>query len=78
MPGALAAPRKKGNRWVLNGNKTFITNGHYADVSVVIAVTDRSGGTHGLSAFVVEKGTNGFRAGKKRTSWAFAPATLRS
>jgi alkylation response protein AidB-like acyl-CoA dehydrogenase len=51
--------------WVLNGNKTFITNGHYADVAVVIAVTDREKGVHGLSAFVVEKGTAGFRAGKK-------------
>src|SRR5215469_11850393 len=49
---------KKGDRYVLNGNKTFITNGHYADVAVVIASTDKSKGTHGLSAFVVEKGTN--------------------
>jgi alkylation response protein AidB-like acyl-CoA dehydrogenase len=56
---------RKGDRWILNGNKTFITNGHYADVSVIIAVTDRSKGTRGLSAFVVEKGTPGFRAGKK-------------
>jgi alkylation response protein AidB-like acyl-CoA dehydrogenase len=56
---------RKGDRWVLNGNKTFITNGHYADVSVIIAVTDKSQGTRGLSAFVVEKGTAGFRAGKK-------------
>ena len=56
---------KKGDRYVLNGNKTFITNGHYADVAVVIAVTDKSKGTHGLSAFVVEKGTQGFRPGKK-------------
>src|SRR6201996_8315367 len=56
---------RKGDSWVLNGNKTFITNGHYADVSVIIAVTDRSKGTRGLSAFVVEKGTPGFRAGKK-------------
>jgi alkylation response protein AidB-like acyl-CoA dehydrogenase len=56
---------RKGDRWVLNGNKTFITNGHYADVSVIIAVTDKSKGTRGLSAFVVEKGTPGFRAGKK-------------
>src|ERR1700753_2831444 len=56
---------RKGDNWVLNGNKTFITNGHYADVSVIIAVTDRSKGTRGLSAFVVEKGTAGFRAGKK-------------
>ncbi|HVC46764.1 MAG TPA: acyl-CoA dehydrogenase [Terracidiphilus sp.] len=56
---------RKGDRYVLNGNKTFITNGHYADVVVVIAVTDKSKGTHGLSAFVVEKGTKGFRPGKK-------------
>ncbi|MGA9060040.1 MAG: acyl-CoA dehydrogenase [Terracidiphilus sp.] len=56
---------RKGNRYVLNGNKTFITNGRYADVVVVIAVTDKSNGTHGMSAFVVEKGTKGFRPGKK-------------
>ena len=56
---------RKGDRWVLNGNKTFITNGHYADVAVIIAVTDKGKGTRGLSAFVVEKGTPGFRPGKK-------------
>lgn len=56
---------KKGDRYVLNGTKTFITNGHYADVVVVIAVTDKNQGTHGLSAFIVEKGAKGFRAGKK-------------
>jgi alkylation response protein AidB-like acyl-CoA dehydrogenase len=56
---------KKNGSYVLNGTKTFITNGRYADVAVVIAVTDKSQGTHGLSAFVVEKGTKGFRAGKK-------------
>lgn len=56
---------KRGNCYVLNGTKTFITNGHYADVLVVIAVTDKSKGTHGLSAFIVEKNTKGFRPGKK-------------
>jgi len=56
---------RSSNGWVLNGNKTFITNGHYADVAVVIAATDREQGTRGLSAFVVEKGTPGFRPGKK-------------
>ncbi len=56
---------RKGDKWVLNGTKTFITNGHYAEIAVVIAVTDREKGTHGLSAFVVEKGTPGFRPGKK-------------
>ena len=63
--GARTTAVRRGDTWVLNGNKTFITNGHYADVAVVIAVTDRGKGTHGLSAFVVEKGTPGFRAGKK-------------
>ena len=56
---------KKGDRYILNGSKTFITNGRYADVATVIAVTDKSKGTHGLSAFIVEKGTKGFRPGKK-------------
>jgi alkylation response protein AidB-like acyl-CoA dehydrogenase len=56
---------RKGNSWVLNGTKTFCTNGHYADVLVVIAVTDRAAHTHGLSAFIVEKGAKGFRPGKK-------------
>ncbi len=56
---------RKGNTWVLNGTKTFCTNGHYADVLVVVAVTDRAAHTHGLSAFIVEKGTKGFRPGKK-------------
>lgn len=56
---------RKGNNWILNGTKTFCTNGHYADALVVIAVTDRAAHTHGLSAFIVEKGTKGFRPGKK-------------
>jgi hypothetical protein len=56
---------RKGNCWVLNGAKTFCTNGRYADAVVVLAVTDRAARTHGLSAFVVEKGTPGFRSGKK-------------
>ena len=56
---------RKGKDWVLNGTKTFITNGHYADVVVVIAVTDKAAHTHGLSAFIVEKDTQGFRPGKK-------------
>jgi alkylation response protein AidB-like acyl-CoA dehydrogenase len=62
---AMCSAVRKGDRWVINGTKTFCTNGHYADVIVVIAVTDRSKGTHGLSAFLVEKGTRGFRPGKK-------------
>jgi alkylation response protein AidB-like acyl-CoA dehydrogenase len=56
---------RKDRGWVLNGTKTFITNGHHADVIVVIAVTDKTAHTHGLSAFVLEKDTKGFRPGKK-------------
>jgi alkylation response protein AidB-like acyl-CoA dehydrogenase len=63
--GARTTAVRSGDKYVLNGSKTFITNGSYADTAVVIAVTDKSKGTHGLSAFVVEKGTKGFRPGKK-------------
>ena len=50
---------------MLNGSKTFITNGRIADTAVVMAVTDKSKGKKGISAFVVERGTKGFRPGKK-------------
>jgi len=56
---------RDGDCWVIDGSKTFITNGHYADVCVVMAVTDRSASSHGISAFIVEKGTPGFRPGRK-------------
>jgi len=51
--------------WVLNGAKTFTTNAHYADVCVAMAVTDRAAAQHGISAFIIEKETPGFRPGKK-------------
>ncbi len=54
-----------GDEWVLNGSKIFITNGSYADVFIVIAMTDKSLGTKGISAFIVEKTTPGFSIGKK-------------
>jgi alkylation response protein AidB-like acyl-CoA dehydrogenase len=56
---------RTGSGWVLNGAKTFTTNGHYADVCVAMASTDREKGRHGISAFIIEKGTPGFRPGKK-------------
>jgi alkylation response protein AidB-like acyl-CoA dehydrogenase len=56
---------RDGAHWVLNGSKSFITNGRVADTAVVMAVTDRSQGKKGISAIVVERGTPGFRAGKK-------------
>jgi alkylation response protein AidB-like acyl-CoA dehydrogenase len=58
------AVRKDGT-WAINGSKTFTTNGHYADVCVAMAVTDASKKSHGISAFIIEKGTPGFRPGKK-------------
>jgi alkylation response protein AidB-like acyl-CoA dehydrogenase len=63
--GARTTAVKKGDTWVLNGSKTFITNGGHANCAVVLAVTDRDKGTKGISAFVVEKGTKGFRPGRK-------------
>jgi len=56
---------RDGDSWVINGSKTFTTNGQVADVCVVMAVTDRAASSHGISAFLVEKGTPGFRPGKK-------------
>jgi alkylation response protein AidB-like acyl-CoA dehydrogenase len=51
--------------WVINGSKTFTTNAHYADVCVGMAMTDRAAAQHGISAFILEKDTPGFRPGKK-------------
>lgn len=56
---------RDGDGWVLNGSKTFTTNAHYAQLCVVMAVTDKSQDHHGISAFLVEAGTPGFRPGKK-------------
>lgn len=56
---------RDGDVWVINGSKTFTTNAHYADVCVGMAVTDRAASQHGISAFVFEKDTPGYRVGKK-------------
>lgn len=53
------------DHWVLNGNKIFITNAAYADVYIIMAMTDKSQGTRGISAFIVEKDFPGFSVGKK-------------
>ena len=58
---------RQGGCWVLNGAKTFTTNGHHANVCVAMAVTDASKKHHGISAFIIEQGTPGFRPGKKET-----------
>lgn len=54
----------EGDHYILNGQKIFITNGAYADVFVVFAMTDRSKGNKGISAFILEKGMPGFSFGK--------------
>ena len=56
---------KKGDQWVLNGSKNFITHGKSGDIAVVIARTGEKGDSHGMTAFVIEKGTPGFSSGKK-------------
>ncbi|MED1798272.1 acyl-CoA dehydrogenase [Brevibacillus porteri] len=56
---------KKGDEYILNGNKVFITNGGEADTYIAFAVTDSTKGTKGISAFIVDKDTPGFTVGKK-------------
>lgn len=63
--GTRSVATLKSGEWILNGGKTFTTNAQYADVCVAMAVTDRSASQHGISAFILEKGTPGFRVGKK-------------
>jgi len=57
--------RKEGAHWVLNGAKNFITHGTVGDIAVVMARTRPGHGTDGISAFILEKGMDGFRAGKQ-------------
>ncbi|MCQ2326323.1 MAG: acyl-CoA dehydrogenase [Bacteroidales bacterium] len=54
-----------GDKWILNGSKIFITNAGYANVYIIFAMTDKSQGTKGISAFIVEKDFKGFSVGKK-------------
>jgi hypothetical protein len=63
--GMRTTATKQGTCWVLNGSKTFITHGKIGGVMVAMAVTDRTKGHRGISAFVLEHGTAGMSAGKK-------------
>ena len=56
---------RQGDGWAITGSKQFITHGAYGDTMVVMAVTDHAKGNRGISAFIVERGTPGMRAGKK-------------
>lgn len=63
--GTRTSAVRDGDGWILNGGKTFTTNAHIADVCVAMAVTDRAASSHGISAFILETGTPGFKVGKK-------------
>ena len=63
--GTKTTARQVADGWVLNGSKTFTTHGSVGDLTVVFAVTDPDRKQRGVSAFAIEKGTPGFRAGKK-------------
>lgn len=62
--GTQTKARLDGEQWVLDGSKIFISGGGIADVYIIMAMTDKSKGTKGISAFIVEKGTPGFTAPK--------------
>ncbi len=68
---------KDGDTYILNGTKQWITNGGEADIYSVIAMTDRSRGPRGASAFVVEKGTPGFKFGKKEKKMGIRASATR-
>ncbi|MCW2672433.1 MAG: putative acyl-CoA dehydrogenase [Frankiales bacterium] len=64
LQGIKATARKDGDDWVLNGSKTFITNGINADLVIVVAQTDPAAGARGFSLLVVERGMAGFERGR--------------
>ncbi|GAB3273973.1 acyl-CoA dehydrogenase family protein [Kineosporia babensis] len=65
LRGITTSAVREGDHWVINGSKTFITNGILADLVIVVARTDPAGGSDGFSLFVVERGTAGFERGRK-------------
>ena len=69
--------KKEGSHYVLNGLKHFITNGGDAETYVVIAMTDKTKGARGASAFIVEKGTPGFTFGKKEDKFGIRASSTR-
>ena len=67
----------EGDHYILNGSKIFITNGGDADIYVIFAMTDKTKGNKGISAFIVEKGTPGFTFGKKETKMGIRGSSTR-
>ena len=72
-----ATARKDGDSYVLNGTKQWITNGGEAEIYTVVAMTDKSRGSRGASAFIVEKGTPGFDFGKKENKLGIRASATR-
>ena len=75
--GIKTVAKKVGDHYVLNGLKHFITNGGDAETYVVIAMTDKTKGARGASAFIVEKGTPGFTFGKKEDKFGIRASSTR-
>jgi butyryl-CoA dehydrogenase len=75
--GIKTTARKEGDHYILNGLKHFITNGGDAETYVVIAMTDKTKGARGASAFIVEKGTPGFTFGKKEDKFGIRASSTR-
>ena len=69
--------KKKGNSYILNGTKHFITNGGDASLYTVVAVTDKLKGPRGISAFIIEKGASGFSFGKKEEKLGIRASSTR-
>jgi butyryl-CoA dehydrogenase len=75
--GVQTTARLEGNEYVLNGTKQWITNGGDAEIYTIIAITNKSKGARGASAFIVEKGTPGFTFGKKEKKMGIRSSSTR-
>jgi butyryl-CoA dehydrogenase len=75
--GIQTTAKLKGNEYVINGTKQWITNGGDAEIYTIIAMTDKSKGPRGASAFIIEKGTPGFTFGKKENKMGIRASSTR-
>ena len=75
--GVQTTAKLEGNEYVLNGTKQWITNGGHAEIYTIIAITDKTKGARGASAFVVDKGTPGFTFGKKENKLGIRASSTR-
>jgi alkylation response protein AidB-like acyl-CoA dehydrogenase len=75
--GIQTTAKRDGSEYVLNGTKQWITNGGEAEIYTIIAITDKSKGARGASAFVIEKGTPGFTFGKKEKKMGIRTSSTR-